>query len=116
MDLFQHCAEEILEIAGMGGSERLTVLVQDNGPGLRPGLHLIMGEGQACLPPRGAETAAFRVTRSSGAGGAFVRVRGAQAGRVCDLQAEALALPVPPPFLINNQALYEVAGGGARAV
>lgn len=101
----------------MGGSESLTVLVHDNGPGMRPGLHLIMGAAQeGCLPLHGAGTASFRVTRQVGADGAFIRVRGAQGARDCDLRAATLAMPLPPPFLLNNQALYEVTGGRALAV
>ena len=111
MDLFHQHAQQILEVARMGASEPLSVLVHDNGPGLPAGLHLIMGQPDPALPPCGAGTAAFRVTRGEG----FVRVRGAQGSRACDLRAESL-LPSVPPFLLNNQALYQVAGGDAGPV
>lgn len=110
MDSFRDRAADLLELAQVGQFENLTVLVHDNGPGVAPGLHLIVGGSSAESPsaaylaPRNAATAAYQVTRASG----MVSVRGGQGARSCELSAR-LPLALPAPFLLNNQALYALA-------
>lgn len=110
MDPFRDRAAAILELAQVGQFENLTVLFHDNGPGVAPGLHLIVGGPSAASPsaaylaPRNVSTSAYQVTRASG----NVLVRGGQGVRSCELSAR-LPLALPVPFLLNNQALYQLA-------
>ena len=110
MDPFRDRAAAILELAQVGYLEHLTVLFHDNGPGVPPGLHLIVGGPSAVSPaaasraPRNAATASYKVTRASGT----VLVRGDQGVRSCELSAPVLRA-LPAPFQLNNQALYHLA-------
>lgn len=105
MDLFRERAGEILDLAKVGRAENLTVLFHDNGPGVPPGLHLIMREAgeMPLLPPRNASTAVYQVTRTRGT----VMVQATHGARSCELQGKVPA-NLLKPFLLNNQALYRL--------
>ncbi len=105
MDLFRERAAEILDLAKVGRAESVTVLFHDNGPGLPPGLHLIMDEARAAAPWRSQDTttAVYQVTRAGGT----VLVQARQGTRSCELQGK-VAPRLLQPLLLNNQALYRL--------
>lgn len=105
MDLFRERAADILDLAKVGRAENVTVLFHDNGPGLPPGLHLIMRDAgeTPLLPPRNASTAVYRVTRARG----MVLVQATHGTRSCELQGR-VPVNLLKPLLLNNQALYQL--------